>query len=92
MWKNATNVLKRLKKVIPISEAYLLGSFTTVKRRPADVDFIILLKTKSNKKENWSFYMVVSPDNQFGQKTVSDAKKWMAQKYGKKKSAVIKLI
>jgi hypothetical protein len=40
LWKNAKKVIEKLEKVIPISEAYLLGSYTTVKNRPADVDFM----------------------------------------------------
>ena len=43
MWRNSHKIIKKLEEIIPISEAYVLGSFTTKKRRPADVDFIVLL-------------------------------------------------
>lgn len=38
MWKHAQNIIKKLRKDLPISSVYLLGSFTTKKKRPADVD------------------------------------------------------
>lgn len=76
---------------MPISSAYLLGSFTTKKRRPADVDFIIMLKAKDEKQKNWSTDLVIIPDNKFGKLTLEDAEKWMKQKYGANKSTVIRL-
>jgi len=92
MWKNVQEALKKIEKAIPISSAYVLGSFTTKKKRPADVDFILLLKTKDrDPKSNWSVDLVLAPDNAFGEKTLEDAKQWMKQKYGAKKSAVIRI-
>lgn len=92
MWNNAQKILKSLEKILPISSAYLLGSFTTPKKRPADVDFILLLKIKENKKNSkWSVDLVLAPENKYGDFVLNDAKKWMKQKYGAKKSAVIKL-
>jgi predicted nucleotidyltransferase len=61
MWKNSQKIIKKLEKVLPISSAYLLGSFTTEKKRPADVDFIILLQMKDKSKFNWSVDFVVAP-------------------------------
>jgi hypothetical protein len=81
-----------LGKTLPISSAYLLGSFTTKKRRPADVDFILLLQLKENNQNSkWSVGLVFVPENKYGNFVLEDAKKWMKQKYGTKKSAVIKL-
>jgi len=91
MWKNSKKIIKTLEKVLPISSAYLLGSFTTKKKRPADVDFIIMLKIRDKKQKNWSTDLVIIPDNKFGNWTLEDAKKWMKQKYGANKSAIIKL-
>ncbi|MFA5995957.1 MAG: hypothetical protein WC801_05965 [Patescibacteria group bacterium] len=91
MWKNSQKIIKKLEKVLPISSAYLLGSFTTEKKRPADVDFIILLQMKDKSKFNWSVDFVVAPTGEHGEFILEDAKKWMKQKYGTKKSAVIKL-
>jgi hypothetical protein len=93
IWNNSKNIIKQIEKTIPISSAYLLGSFASTKKRPADVDFIMLLKTKtgSKSKSNWSVDMVIAPDNKHGEFILEDAKKWMKQKYGSKKSAVIKL-
>jgi DNA polymerase/3'-5' exonuclease PolX len=91
MWSHAEEVIKRLEKMLPISEVYLRGSFTTKKRRPADVDFIVMLKAKGSKKEKWSVDFVVIPDDAFGQAVIEDADLWMKQKYGAKKSAFVKL-
>ncbi|MBN1156347.1 hypothetical protein JXA85_01930 [Candidatus Woesearchaeota archaeon] len=80
-----------MERIIPISFAYLLGSFTTKKRRPVDVDLILLLKTKDSAKARWSVDLVLAPENKHGEFILKDTSKWMNQKYGKKKSAVIKL-
>ncbi len=91
LWKHSQKFIKNIEKVVPISSVHLLGSFTTKKKRPADVDFIILLKTKKNNKSKWSVDVVLAPDNSHGDYILEDAHKWMKQKYGSKKSAVIKL-
>ena len=91
MWRNAKGVLKKLETVLPIKEVYLRGSFATNKKRPADVDFVILIKTKSRKNMKWSVDFVVCPDNEYGDAVVKDASRWMKQKYGVKKSAFIRL-
>lgn len=92
MWANSQKILKKLEKVLPISSIHLRGSFTTKKKRPADVDFIILLNTKeSRQKAKWSVDFVIAPENRYGNLVLKDAEDWMKQKYGAKKSAVIKL-
>ena len=91
LWKNSKEIIKKIEKTIPVSSAYLLGSFSSTKRRPADVDFILLLKTKNNSNVNWSVDMVIAPENDHGNYILKDAERWMKQKYGSKKSAVIKL-
>lgn len=91
MWENSNAVIKILENKMKISEIHVIGSFTTKKRRPADVDFIILLKTKNNKSSNWSADIAVVPDNKYGKWMLSDAKKWMKQKYGPKNYTSIRL-
>lgn len=92
MWQNAQVILSRLNKVLPISSVYVIGSFASQKRRPADIDFVIMLKTKSkNKKEKWSFDLLLGPDNDYGSLQLEDYRLWMKQKYGAKKSTVIKV-
>lgn len=92
LWTNAQRILKSLERSIPISQAYLLGSFTTKKRRPADVDLIILLQTpKTGRNPTWAVDMVLTTEGKHGDWVLADARKWMKQKYGAKKSAVIKL-
>jgi hypothetical protein len=91
LWKNSQNIIKQIEKNISISSAYLLGSFSSTKKRPADVDFILLLKTKQNNNSDWSVDMVIAPDNDHGNFVLEDARKWMKQKYGSKNSSVIKI-
>lgn len=91
MWDNATAILKKLEKVIPITEAYILGSFTTKKSRPADVDFILLLKTSLQKNAKWSLDLVFAPDNAYGKFILEDADKWVKEKYGLNKSTMIRI-
>ncbi len=91
LWKNTKRIIARMKKVLPYSEIYLLGSFSSTKRRPADVDFIVLIKTKTQKRADWSVDVVFAPDNAHGSLILADAKKWVWQKYGAKKSTVIRI-
>jgi hypothetical protein len=91
MWDSAKKTICKMEKIFPNSSIYLLGSFTTKKKRPADVDFIILFQTKSKKRSFWSADFVVAPKGKCGDEVLEDAKKWMKQKYGAKKSAVIKI-
>lgn len=93
VWKNSKIVLQKLEKIIPISEIHMLGSFTTKKKRPADIDVIILVKTKkkNKKKEKWSIDFQLVPDNKYGKWMSMECEKWVKQKYGLKKYALIKL-
>ena len=92
MWVNAQKIIKEIEKALPVSAGYVMGSFTTKKKRPADVDFILLLQMKDNNQNSkWSVDLVLAPENKYGNYVLGDAKKWMKQKYGTKKSAVIKL-
>ena len=91
LWENANKFIKKIEKILPISSIHLLGSFATNKKRPADVDFIVLLKTKEKNDAKWSLDLVISPDNNHGNLVLKDTKKWMRQKYGAKKSAFIKI-
>lgn len=92
MWKHAQDMLKKFEKIVPVKAAYVLGSFTTKKRRPADVDFILLVETKpKHPNAHWSVDFVISPANSCGKHVLEDAQKWMKQKYGTKKSALYKI-
>lgn len=92
LWKNAQGMLKKFERVVPVKSAYVLGSFTTKKRRPADVDFILLVQTKAKSpKAHWPVDFVIAPANKCGAQVLEDAKKWMKQKYGARKSAVIRI-
>lgn len=92
MWNNVREVVKCVERVLPIKSAYVLGSFTTKKSRPADVDFILLLQTGGeDDKAKWSADMVIAPDNAYGRFVLKDADQWVKEKYGLKKSTTIKL-
>ena len=90
MWENVKGIVSKIEKVLPISSMHLMGSFVSKKRRPADVDFIVMLQTPVKKKNaKWSVDLVIAPDNQHGKELLADNKKWMMQKYGAKKSEVV---
>ena len=84
LWKNVQKVVKKIEKVLPISEMHLMGSFNSKKKRPADVDFMVLLHTPKNKDKNWSVDLVIAPDNKHGREVLEDNKKWVKQRYGSK--------
>lgn len=91
LWKNAEEIVKKIEKVLPISSMHLMGSFASNKRRPADVDFIVMLQTPPKRKNaKWSLDLVIAPDNKYGKELLEDNKKWMKQKYGVKKSEVVR--
>ncbi|HEY4523258.1 MAG TPA: hypothetical protein VJK04_00070 [Candidatus Paceibacterota bacterium] len=91
MWVNAENIIRKIEKVLPISSMHLMGSFSSTKRRPADVDFIVMLKASTKlKNAKWSLDLVIAPDNEHGKALLEDNKKWMKQKYGAKKSGVLR--
>mgnify|MGYP001562879573 CR=1 FL=1 len=91
MWRNVSRVLRKIEKALPITHIYLLGSFMSKKRRPADVDCMVLIRVKNKRSVPWSLDFVIVPDGSYGDGVVADARKWMKQKYGAKKSAFIKL-
>jgi len=92
LWNNTQKILKKLEKVLPISSIYLIGSFATKKKRPADIDFVVLLKTKDRRPNvKWEIDLPIVPDNKYGHQVLEDVKLWMKQKYGSKNSTVIKL-
>lgn len=91
MWRDVKPVLERIERLLPINSAYLFGSFTSDKRRPADMDFMVLLKVAERIKARWSFDLVMAPDNQHGKFVLEDIEKWMKQKYGGKRFATVKL-
>lgn len=91
MWRNVNEIARKIKKALPIASMHLMGSFSSNKRRPADVDFIVMLKTPVKRKHaRWSLDLVIAPDNKHGQELLEDNKKWMRQKYGYKNSEVIR--
>ena len=92
MWSKVVPSLQKMLKNLPVEEAYVMGSFSTKKRRPADIDFMVLFKTKSKDiKEKWSFDFVVMPNNPHGKFVFNDVKTWMRQKYGSKKFEITKI-
>jgi hypothetical protein len=82
IWDKSKQLIGKISTVIDIDKVVVLGSFTTKKERPADVDFIVMIKTKDS-SEDWSTDIQFVPSTKFGEKTIADAEKWMEEKYGK---------
>ncbi|GEM_PF-1692709 len=92
LWVNAKRIVRQLDNVIPIEHAYVMGSFTTKKKRPGDVDFIVLLQTsEKNKKAKWCVDLVIAPDNAYGKYVLADEDKWVRGRYGLKKSTIVRI-
>ena len=92
MWNGALPHLQKILRHLPVEEAYVVGSFSSKKRRPADIDFTVFFKTKNkNKKEKWSLDFVVAPNNEHGKFMFEDVRKWMLQKYGKKNFEITRI-
>lgn len=89
LWAKAQEVLAKLKQVLPISKITVLGSFCTSKSRPADVDFMVLVRTES--EGEWAVDFVLAPDNSHGNEIVKDAVSWMREKYGEGAFEIIEL-
>lgn len=87
MWANASDLIRRVCEVLPVKRIVVLGSFTTDKPRPADVDFIVLLGMEGD----WDADVVFVPDNEHGRSVEGDARKWMAEKYGEGNFEVVEL-
>jgi len=90
-FRHVKSIESRIEKILPIKEMYLIGSFASKKRRPADIDFVIMLKTDKHKTAKWSFDLVMAPDNSYGEYVLKDVKQWVKQKYGVKKSEVVRI-
>jgi len=82
IWDKSKQLIGKISTVIDIDKVVVLGSFTTKKERPADVDFIVMIKTKDS-GEDWSTDIQFVPSTKFGEETIADAGKWMEEKYGK---------
>ena len=92
MWRQAQATIKKLEKVLPIASISMIGSFTTAKKKPQDIDVVILLKAKPKKKtEKWSLDFQLVPDNAYGEWLLDETAKWVRRKYGAGKSAVVKI-
>jgi len=90
IWDKSKAIIEKVSQVIEIDSVVVLGSFVTEKERPADVDFIVMIKTKDT-EENWSTDIQFVPNNKHGDDIIEDAKKWMEEKYGKGNYEVFEL-
>ena len=90
--KQAKVITDKIEKSLPISKAYLVGSFLAKKKKPYDIDIAILLKTPvKSEKENWSIDLVITPDNKYGQYVLRELKHWGKKKYGNSANQSIRL-
>lgn len=84
MWREAEAVLRAVSAALPVSRVHAMGSFTTRKRRPADVDFVVVLRVPPSRRgQDWSFDLVLAPEGKHGDRVVKDVRAWMRQKYGR---------
>ena len=84
MWTDSVKTLKLLEKTLPISSVWLRGSFATNKKKPSDIDFIILLRTPKNHSSCVSADFKICLDNKSGKAALRDSNVRMKKKYGKK--------
>lgn len=92
MWAQSKRIINKLEKLLPIEESYLMGSFSTRKSSPADVDFMIVLKVPENQaKIKWAVDMVIVPNNKYGEIVLNDAERWVKKKYNLKNYSMLRL-
>jgi len=91
MWSEAKEILTKIDKSLDISEAYVIGSYASSKRRPCDVDIAVVTKVKNRKKNSaWPIDIVIIPENEDTKKYLEDISKWMKNRY-KKETKIIKI-
>lgn len=92
MWRNVKKIVKKVDGAVPIKRAYVMGSFTTKKKRPGDVDFIILLQVpEKDNKVQWCVDLVIAPDNKYGEYVLKDEDSWVKSRYGLKRSTMVRI-
>jgi len=91
MWKNTQRLLRKLMKTFPISNVYVCGSFLTKKKWPNDVDLIILLQMKNQKKERWSADIEFVSTSEQAQEILKAVKKYMEKRYGSRNARIFEL-
>lgn len=89
IWEKSKDLVLKISTVLEIEKIVILGSFTTEKERPADVDFIVMVKLATD--EDWSTDIQFVPSNKFGNETITDAKEWMKEKYGQNNYQIFEL-
>ena len=91
MWKNATSLLRKLEKTLPIANIYICGSFLTKKKWPNDVDLIVLLQMKNAKKERWSADIEFVSTPEQAQEILKAVEKYMEKRYGPENARIFEL-
>ena len=91
MWKNTRMLLRKLEKTFPISNVYVCGSFLTKKRWPNDVDLIVLLQMRNQKKERWSADIEFVSTSEQAQDILKAVKKYMGKRYGSQNARIFEL-
>ncbi len=91
MWKEAEQVIKKIDRTLDISEAYVIGSYASNKKRPCDVDIAIVTKVKNRAKNSaWPIDVVIIPENEDTERILSDINKWMKNRY-KQSTEIIRI-
>ena len=88
MWKSVRPRLKNVCESLHASEVFVFGSFSSKKRRPADIDVAVVVKGVSGA---FPLDIVLIPEGRKGKVILDDMRKWMTQKYGAKKFSMLKI-
>jgi predicted nucleotidyltransferase len=91
MWKNTKMLLRKLEKTFCISNVYVCGSFLTKKKWPNDVDLIVLLQMKNQKKERWSADIEFVSTREQAQEILKAVEKYMEKRYGSQNARIFEL-
>ena len=83
MWKDAKKILNKVDKELDLSEVYVVGSMVSNKKDPADIDFAIITKVKSNKSNSaYPVDFIILPENEDLPEYLEFFEEYMKKKYG----------
>jgi hypothetical protein len=104
MWKKAKQILDTLEKVLepmlPVSAMYVFGAFTTEKKRPTDIDAMVLVTSKERSFRKWRFGidfaippvdLTIAPDNAYGRRLLAYTDSIVRRKYSLRKSTMLRI-
>lgn len=79
MWKEAKKILSKLEP--DLDEIYAVGSFTSDKKSPGDIDFCIVTKSKQ-KNPTFPVDLLIVPQGEDAKEYLEFIEKYMKKKHG----------